>query len=117
MCDIKEEQMLEGGVKESRVVVWRRRTILIRVPVTLQDRRPVVDETCDVIALERNLGVSALCERQEPKHSKHANICDMVFTWKPCYEEINYHHLLSFMFLVCLSSSKGRTMPLSLSSS
>lgn len=117
MCDIKEEQMLEGGVKESRVVVWWRRTILIRVPVTLQDRRPVVEETCDVIALERNLGVSALCERQEPKHNNHANICDRVFMWTSCYEEIKYHHLLSFMFLVCFSSSEGRTIPLSLSSS
>lgn len=117
MCDVKEEQMLEGGVKESSVVVWRRRTVLIRVPVALLDRRPVVEETCDVIAPEWNLGVSALCERQEPKHNKRANICHMFFTWKPCYEEIKYHHLLSFKFLVCFSSSEGRTMPLSLSSS
>lgn len=58
--------MLERGVEKSRVVVWRRRAILVRLPITGQDRRLVVTETCDVIAQERHLVVPALREGKEP---------------------------------------------------
>lgn len=62
--------MLERGVQKSRVVVRRRGAALVRLPITRQDGRLVVTETCDVIAQERHLVVPALSEGKEPKHEK-----------------------------------------------
>lgn len=116
-------QMLERGVEKSRVVVWRRRAILVRLPITGQDRRLVVTETCDVIAQERHVVVPALREGEEPLTHKKTNILiQSLVGGESKVSEIRCHHLLSFTFLPplfnvrCFSSSDGRTMPLSLCS-
>lgn len=57
--------MLEGGVEEGRVVVWRRGAALVRLPITRQDGGLVVMETGDVIAQEGHLVVSAF-KGEEP---------------------------------------------------
>lgn len=62
--------MLEGGVEKRRVVVRRRGAVLVGLPVTRQDRRLIVTETCDVIAPERRLVVPTLSEGKEPKQTR-----------------------------------------------
>lgn len=59
--------MLEGGIVESRVVIWRRRT-LVRLPVTRQDGRIVL------AAQEGPLVVLAL-ESKEPTVNGETYLC------------------------------------------
>lgn len=66
--------MLEGGVEKGRVVIWRRRAILVGLPITRQDGWLVVMEPRDVVAQERLPVVPALCERKEPKYKKNIQI-------------------------------------------
>lgn len=65
-----QEVMLEGGVEKNRVVVRRRGAVLVRLPITWQDRWVVVTETCDVTAHEGQLIIPAFSEGKEPKREK-----------------------------------------------
>lgn len=119
---------LKGGIEKGRVVVGRRRALL-RLPVTLQDGRLVA--TVTGLVRQRPL-VLAHCEGKKPAAEKrnrvtetvsetvHLNGSAAVHDGKR--SEARRHHLLGFASLAplssirCLSSSEGRTMPLSLCS-
>lgn len=62
--------MLEGWVEKGRVVVRRRGTPLVRLPITRHDGRLFVMETCAVIAQEGHLVVPTLTEGEDPEHKK-----------------------------------------------
>lgn len=65
----QQQQVLERGVEESRVVVRRRRAALVRLPVTWGDGRLGAAQACGVTAQERRLVVPALGEGEEPGHT------------------------------------------------
>lgn len=113
---VRQEHMLEGRVEESRVVVRRRRAVLVRLPITWQDRRVVVTETCGVTAQERCLFVPTLSEGKEPEHNKkkthkirviilvyyafHVNIHSCYLLWRNRFIESNAAALQIFIIFL-----------------
>lgn len=66
---ITRGQMLEGGVEEGRVVVWRRGAALIWLPIR-QDWGLIAMETRDVTAHDGHLVISTLGKGEKPELKK-----------------------------------------------